>query len=66
MSYKSPVELYYNDIVAEFDAEVLKCVQKVVIDVDKDELYKALRYDREQYEKGYEDGRKDAVRNVRH
>ena len=36
--------------------EVLKATQAVGVDVDKDELLKALNYDREQYRKGLKDG----------
>ena len=33
------------------------------IKINRDELIKALEYDRNQYEKGYADGQKDAVRH---
>lgn len=39
------------------DGQILKAVQNVGIDVDKSELLRALKYDRNQYEKGYEDGK---------
>lgn len=60
--YKSPIQANYTDPMYEqvrdaFDNEVFKAVQAVSIEVDKDELIKALRYDREQYDKGYWDGR---------
>lgn len=35
------------------------------INVDKEELIKALKYDRNQYIKGYEDGRKDVLVIIR-
>lgn len=64
MSYDSPIEIvkkmqeqYETDIVNN----VLKCVQSYGINVDKDELIKALKYDRQQYEKGYKDGAKEFV-----
>ena len=34
-----------------------------LVSVDKDELIRALQYDRGQYEKGYEDGKRDSVRH---
>ena len=40
----------------QLEGEVMKAVQKVGVTVDKEELLKALKYDREQYEKGYRDG----------
>lgn len=55
--YKSPIDVIYQDINMQFENAVVRAVQKCDINVDKDELVRALRYDREQYEKGYADGR---------
>ena len=60
--YVSPIHVNYTEPFVEtlkdkFDNAVLRAVQKVGIEVDKDELLKALQYDRGQYEKGYSDGR---------
>ena len=58
--YKAPIELITRDIVRQFvervDGEVFNTVTQYGIHVDKEELLKALAYDREQYEKGYGDG----------
>lgn len=43
-------------IIQQQDEQTLQAIQKVGIKVDKDELVKALAYDRKQYEKGYVDG----------
>lgn len=63
--YKSPIELLVTDIqdqiVKQQDEEVYKAVLHYVPNVDKEELIRALRYDRQQYEKGYLDGKADAV-----
>lgn len=48
-------------IAGEVDNLVLESCVKVGCHVDKDELEKALRYDRDQYVKGYEDGKRDAA-----
>ena len=56
MSYESPISTYWGELKTDFDGAVMKAVQRVGIDVDKDELIKALKYDREQYERGYADG----------
>ena len=62
MSYewKSPVDLFYDkvhyELEKELDSTVTKAIQTVGINVDKEELIKALQYDRGQYEKGYKDG----------
>lgn len=64
MSYESPIKLIKtldNEMQMSFDNQILKAIQKVGIDVSKDELIKALEYDRRQYQKGYEDGKQDAT-----
>lgn len=49
-----------------FENEILKHITlQTGIKIDRDELIKALEYDRNQYEKGYADGQKDAVRHAR-
>lgn len=45
----------------EIENYVMDCIQKVAVNVDREELLKALRYDRNQYEKGYADGRISAI-----
>lgn len=55
MSYKSPIAVIAQNMAAEFDGEVMRAVTKYGVIVDKEELEKALRYDRDQYEKGYAD-----------
>lgn len=61
--YKCPIELELitTRIQAETENEIFKAVQKVGVNVDKDELVRVLQYDREQYNKGYEDGYNDAI-----
>lgn len=54
--YESPINAYFGEIETQFDGAVFKAVQSVGIDVKKDELIKALAYDRDQYERGYHDG----------
>lgn len=59
--YKSPIEVIYDKAVHKIlkDAEerMMCAVQQAVgYKVDKDELIKALRYDRSQYEQGIRDG----------
>lgn len=62
--YKSPIETMIADIqhqIAEQqDDAIYKAVVSVGINVDKEELIRALQYDRGQYEKGYADGKADA------
>lgn len=66
--YESPIKIYeqIGDIISEFTKQrenlVFESVAKVGIDVDKNELIRALQYDREQYSKGYSDGKADGAR----
>lgn len=58
--YKSPIQLVTDDINyamrAKIDDTIFQAVLRCGVDVNKDELIKALTYDREQYDKGYSDG----------
>lgn len=54
--YQSPIEVIYKEMRTEFENNVYKAIQDYGVCVDKDELIKALQYDRGQYEKGYADG----------
>lgn len=58
--YKSPIELItndiYNEITKQQDEGIYQAVIKYGVNVDKDELVKALNYDRQQYTEGYKDG----------
>ena len=59
--YESPIEKMVGEIQSQIikqdDENIMYAVKKAVgYSVDKNELIKALKYDREQYEKGYRDG----------
>lgn len=60
--WESPINAIYEAQQNAFDGAVLSAVMKVGIDVDKEELIKALAYDRRQYEKGYADAKAEIVR----
>ena len=66
--YESPLELVCTDIVTkitkETDDMIYSAVQQVYPNINKEELVKALEYDRHQYEKGYDDGYMDALNRV--
>ena len=55
--YECPIDIVTLPVATAFDNNVLKVVHQTGINVDHDELIKALRYDRDQYGKGYADGR---------
>lgn len=54
--YESPIEIITGNIQTQIDDEIYRAVQNVGINVDREELLKALEYDRGQYEKGFDDG----------
>lgn len=63
MSYESPITAIYEQIGTQinqdFENRIMAEVKmKVDVNVDKDELLKALEYDRHQYEKGMEDAKR--------
>lgn len=60
--YDSPIELLRGDMNVELEGLILKIIANVGVNVDKEELLKALNYDRGQYDKGYE----DAMNEVKH
>lgn len=66
--YKSPIDVMIADIQHQIaqqqDEEIYKAVVSVGINVDKDELLRALQYDRQQYDKGYADGHRDAMESI--
>lgn len=55
--YESPITVFQKQIEMKIEEEILKAVCETGVVVDKEELLKALKYDREQYEKGYADGK---------
>jgi len=46
----------YEQQIQHIDDCIFQTVQKVGVDVNKDELLKALKYDRDQYNEGYKVG----------
>jgi hypothetical protein len=56
MSYESPVEIICRGFTAKLEGDLMEAVHNYCVSVDKDELIKALQYDRNQYEKGFADG----------
>lgn len=58
-NYKSPINVFLTDMELQYENEIMTAVQKLHIEVDKKELLKALKYDRNQYEIGFRDGQAD-------
>lgn len=57
MSYKSPIDIIQEEMRTKFDNKILEAVLKFDIRVNKDELIKALEYDRNQYLEGYKEAK---------
>ena len=66
--YKSPIEIVYGSLqtqmVQEDEKMIMEAIRKVEVNVDGEELKKALQYDRNQYLNGYEDGKNDVLDKI--
>lgn len=67
--YKSPIEIICGELQTQMMQEdeklVMKAIRNVGVNVDKETLIKALQYDRNQYTKGYKDGKNKALDKIR-
>ena len=67
--YKSPIELYTTDLQTKINEQaegmIMEAVKGIGVDVNKEELTRALQYDRQQYEKGYVDGMKEFAERLK-
>ena len=64
MTYISPIEIV-EKISNQIEKDIMEVVLSYGIKIDKDELVKALLYDRKQYEKGYADGQRVRERTAK-
>ena len=68
--YQSPIEIVFpeygnlfKEVQRKNEEEIMTCIQvETGLKIDKEELIRALRYDRDQYEKGFADGQNSIVR----
>ena len=64
--YESPVTVHYEDMLTHImdsaDGQIMAEI-KMHVDVDRDELIKAMNYDRNQYATGYRNGYADAQKH---
>ena len=63
--YEPPITLYMNEIQTQIEDNCVKAVQSYGFNVDKDELKKALDYDRGQFDKGYAAAREKYINRPR-
>ena len=66
-TYESPITRIENQLLSEMrkneeDQFMCEVRQTIGYNIDKAELIKALNYDRDQYEKGYQDGKSCAMK----
>ena len=54
--YKSPIEIIIGQMKTIYEDGIFRAIQNVGINVDREELLKALEYDRGQLEKGWKEG----------
>lgn len=59
--YESPITQIMGEMTTKYEDDCLKVVQSYGFTVNKEELTKALQYDRGQYLKGYGDGYEKAI-----
>ena len=68
-NYLSPINIWITETMQDFNKNIEEQVYKEVINVgisvDKEELQKALAYDRNQYEKGFKDGVESIIGELR-
>lgn len=58
--YESPITLVeniYDTFKQDFETYLVEYINKIGITVNKEELERALTYDRDQYRKGFEEGK---------
>lgn len=63
--YEPPIEIIARQWRTECENGALKVVREYFPLVNKDELAKALQYDRDQYDKGYADGVNDMAERLK-
>ena len=61
LMYESPIRMIADQMSTQVEADCVSVVQHYGFDVDKEELAKALAYDRDQYDKGFKDARTVSV-----
>lgn len=64
--YAPPVSLDLNDFQYAIGDAVVKAIAKAGIQINQEELLKALQYDRGQYQKGYDAGFADGFCETLH
>ena len=62
--YESPIKIITGQMKTNYEDAIYCAVQNVGINVDREELLKALEYDRGQYEEGFREGERHTLRQI--
>ena len=64
--YDSPIKVYQlvDEQHSYLENKIFEVVKAMDVNVNKEELFRALAYDRNQYQKGYDAGYKKALEDV--
>lgn len=66
--YEPPVTVLQKysmkEVSEAIDDYIFNYITEIGVDVNKDELIKALKYDRDQYDKGFKDGRDSTKKEI--
>ncbi len=62
--YESPINIIQGQMETSLENDIMSVVQRYGINVNKDALICALQYDRNQYNKGYADGKEDGKKEI--
>ena len=63
--YESPIKIITGQMKTNYEDAIYCAVQNVGINVDREELLKALEYDRGQYEEGFREGERHTLRQIK-
>ena len=62
-TFDSPIQQVMDQAKKQHEEYIYKCILNAGVNVDKQELLKALQYDRNQYQEGYKDGYLDGLKS---
>ena len=64
--YESPIDFITQGAQLVVENGIYKAIEHYNVNVNKEELLKALQYDRNQYNKGFKDGIDSVLERIRH
>lgn len=62
--WESPIRVLQTQFESQIEGDVMKAVCKYGIDIDKDRLLEILQNDRNSYDRGYADGKREVCEKV--